>query len=101
MGDAISRNMSIFNPADNAAMKQMGAGNIQGKTVADVLATFGVSPDDPAEKLMQFGKQQMQNANPLNKFKNIAGESGNTPAMPEQPPQDGLGEFEGLMQNRR
>jgi hypothetical protein len=77
MSDAINRNMSIFNPADNAAMKQMGAGNIQGKTVADVLATFGISPDDPAEKLVQFGKQQMQNANPLNKMKNIARDTGN------------------------
>jgi hypothetical protein len=101
MSDVINRNMSIFNPADNAAMKQMGAGNIQGKTVADVLATFGISPDDPAEKLVQFGKQQMQNANPLNKMKNIARDAGNTPQAPEQPPEDDLGAFEGLMRNRR
>jgi hypothetical protein len=87
-GNAIKDNMSIFNPADMAAQAKETAG---AKTVADVLAVFGISPEDPAEKLMQFGKNQVDNANPMTKMDNIRNQAGSSSAPPTTPAPAGTG----------
>ena len=55
-----SQNMSIFNPTDMAAKAAMG--DIRpNMTVGEFLQkNFGVSPDDPLQKLMQATQGQVQ-----------------------------------------
>ena len=103
---AIKDNMSIFNPADMAAMSQGDLGQglqnaaRQGKelTIADGLKMLGLTPEDPLQKLIDYGVKNRQNANPVDKFKNIANQTGNEPppdnggqtSPPEQPGMQGL-----------
>lgn len=74
----MKQNRSMFNPTDMAAMKQGGefSGNM---TVRDVMAKLGIDVDGPATQLIEFGKKQTQNANPLSKMKNIASGAGTRP----------------------
>jgi hypothetical protein len=73
-------NMSIFNPADAAAMKQSGEINAQ-TTIRDFFASKGVDVDGPITQLIQFAGDQAQKANPMNKMKAMAGQSA-PPGMP-------------------
>ena len=103
--DAIKNNMSIFNPADMAAMSQgelgQGLANAarQGKdlTIADGLAMMGLKPEDPLQKLIDFGVKNRQNANPMTKFKNIANETGGQPPAGQEQPTQGGGGINDLM----
>ena len=53
--------MSMFNPTDVAAKAAMGDVRPD-MTVGEFLQrNFGVSPDDPVQKLVEATKQQMQN----------------------------------------
>lgn len=95
--NAIKNNMSIFNPTDIAAMSQgelgQGLQNAarQGKelTIADGLNMLGLRPEDPLQKLIDFGMKNIQNANPVDKFKNIAKETGGGQPPTGQPPTGG------------
>lgn len=91
-GNPIKDNMSMLNPTDMAYMKQSGNFNsdLSGQTVEDalrnVLGQFGINFDDPAERLVEFGIKQIENADPAKKMQNIAGQGNNEP-MPPAPPQ--------------
>jgi hypothetical protein len=77
-------NMSIFNPADAAAMKESGEVNAQ-TTIRDFFASKGVDVDGPISQLVQFAGDQVQKANPMNKMKALAGQGappGGPPGMP-------------------
>lgn len=79
MADPITANRSILNPADMAQMKQSGEFNSD-MTVRQVMERLGIDVDGSASQLIEFQKKQMENANPLNKMKNIAGAGApNTP----------------------
>lgn len=85
-------NMSIFNPADAAAMKESGEITVQ-TTIRDFFASKGVDVDGPITQLIQFAGDQAQKANPLNKMKAVAGQApGGPPGMPpggqQGPPPD-------------
>lgn len=95
--DSIEQNMSMLNPTDLTMMAQEKKFT-GGMTIGDFLGKLGMSPEDPVEKLFDFGKKQVQNANPLNKAKNIASRMDNgmkngqmnTPEMPQQGQGQGL-----------
>ena len=103
-GSPIKNNLSMFNPADMAAMAQGDMGQAlvgaakSGKelTIEDGLNMMGLKSTDPLQKLIDFGGKQMQNANPMTKMKNIAAESGGGKTAPNGPPQEG-NEFDQLM----
>lgn len=94
---AISRNRSMLNPVDAAAMKQQQQGMPQPKTAMDVvmrmLQNMGVAPNDPAEKLVAAMKGQVKNATPMGKMQSMA--QPQMPPRPEQP--QGPQGLEGLM----
>ncbi len=76
----LTDSMSIFNPTDAQAMKQGGKISPD-MPIRDFFANFGIDVDnDPLSKLIEFQKQQISNADPMNKMKNIAGESQQGPA---------------------
>jgi hypothetical protein len=78
--------MSMFNPTDMAA--KVSTGDIQqGMTVADFLQkNFGVSPNDPLEKLIEATKSQMQNRTMAGKLGVPQGPGGSPPpARPQAP----------------
>lgn len=77
-GDPIADNMSMMNPTDLTMMAQEKRFT-KGMTIGDMLNKFGLTPDDPIEKLAEVGKQQVKNANPLNKAKNMANQASPTP----------------------
>jgi hypothetical protein len=79
MSDPIRANASIFNPADMAMMKQYGDFNKK-MTVRQALEKLGIDVDGPVEQLMQFARKNVENANPLNKMRNIAQGGAPTPA---------------------
>lgn len=98
MSDPISANRSMFNPADVGAMRQQG-GIQPGMQIKDLLAQFGLTPEDPVEKLAQVMKSQVQNASPIGKMENMAGQPapsgaglGGEPSLgsPPRPPMDRL-----------
>lgn len=80
-GDPIKDNMSVMNPVDMAAMKQSGEFTPE-MTVRDVLAKFGIDVDGPAEQLVQLATKHIENADMMQKMKNIGGQG----AQPEQAP---------------
>ena len=70
---AMKDTRSIYNPTDAVAMKQDGTISPD-MPIKDFFATFGIDVDtDPLSKLIEFQKQQIGNADPLNKMKAIAG----------------------------
>jgi hypothetical protein len=78
--------MSMFNPTDIAA--KASTGDIQpGMTVADFLQkNFGVSPNDPLEKLIEATRSQMQNRTMAGKMGVQQGAGGRpSPAPPTAP----------------
>jgi len=84
---ALKDNMSIFNPADAAAMKESGEITAQ-TTIRDFFASKGVDVDGPITQLIQFAGDQAQKANPMNKMKAVAGQ-GAPPGMPPGMPPGG------------
>jgi hypothetical protein len=77
--DPLAGSMSMLNPTDLTMMSQEGKFS-EDMTIADVLAQVGLKPEDPAQKLFEFGKNQVKNANPMQKAKNMA----NQGSMPPQ-----------------
>jgi hypothetical protein len=82
----VKDNMSIMNPVDQAYMKQSGEFNSE-MTVRDMLAKFGIDVDGPAQQLVDFGMKQVENADPVRKMQNIAGQGGQGGQMPPAPEQ--------------
>jgi hypothetical protein len=79
MSDPIRANASIFNSADLGMMKQSGDFT-RNMTVRQALEKLGIDVDGPVDQLMQFAQKNVENANPLNKMKNIAQGGAPTPA---------------------
>jgi hypothetical protein len=108
LSDALGQNASLFNPTDLAATKQATdagkgpfAGMDENSTVRDFLGQLGIDVDGPVSQLIQFSKDQMGKADPLNKMENIAGAGpagagAGPPPMPPGAPQGQPG-LEGLM----
>jgi hypothetical protein len=104
----VMKNMSALNPVDAATMASSG-NFTPDMTVRDYFQKMGIDVDGPVTQLVEFAKKQSQNANPMNKMRNIAADTalqkGGTPqpmtgpkpmvAPPGQPAPSGLS---GLMQ---
>lgn len=104
MSDPIGAARSVFNPNDAAAMSQgpgmQGGGGMPGggMQIKDLLAKFGLTPEDPVERLAEVMKSQVKNANPIGKMESIAGQpaplgpgpGGPPPGAPPGPPMDNL-----------
>ena len=72
---------SIMNPADVSMMKQDGDID-PNMTVIEFLKQMGIDPNGPASQFKDFAMKQMENANPLNKMKGLAGgPPGTSPGM--------------------
>ena len=70
----VEKNLSVLNPQD--AQLQMASGQITpDMTVRDFLAQQGVDVDGPISQLAGFLDRQQQNANPINKMRNIAADT--------------------------
>ena len=82
-GGAMPGKMSMFNPTDMAA--KVTNGDVSGNmTVAEVLQrNFGVSPNDPVQKLIQATKAQVQNRDMAGKL----GANAGAPQPQQAPPQ--------------
>ena len=81
--DKFEKNLSMFNPADAAMMKQRG--DIQpGMTIRQFMQKQGLNVDGPVDQLIQFAQQQMKSASPLGKVQEI---SGGAPPMGGEMPQ--------------
>lgn len=88
-GDMRSK-MSVLNPTDMAA--KVTKGDVRpNQTVGEFLQrNFGVSPQDPVEKLFQSVKGQVKNAT-------MAGKMGvQPPSQPSAPPQPGQAPIGGM-----
>jgi hypothetical protein len=82
---AMKDTRSLFNPVDAAGMKQDGT-ITPDMTIKDFFATLGIDVDnDPISKLAELQKQQMFNADPLNKMKTIA-DQGSPSSAPQGAP---------------
>ena len=78
--------MSMFNPTDVAAKAAMGDVRPD-MTVGEFLQrNFGVSPDDPVQKLVEATKQQMQNRTMAGKLGMQQGPPQRPGASPARPP---------------
>ena len=86
LGGGMQSKMSLFNPTDMAA--KLATGDVgQNQTVADFLQkNFGVSPNDPLQKLLDATKSQMQNRTLAGKLGVQPGAGGRpSPAPPSAP----------------
>jgi len=91
--DKVRGMRSIMNPVDASMMKQDGDID-PNMTVIELLQQMGIDPEGPASQFRDFAKKQMENSNPLNKMKGLAGGGQGGPPMPPQaPPPD----FDNLM----
>ena len=84
---------SIMNPADVSMMKQDGDID-PNMTVIEFLEQMGIDPQGPASQFKDFAMKQMENANPLNKMKGLAG-GGSPPGVPPGAPQGLPGGLQG------
>jgi len=83
-GMDVKSKMSVFNPTDMASKVSSGAVRPD-QTVAEFLQrNFGVSPQDPVQKLFQSVKGQAQNAT-------VAGKMGQPQGAPQPRPQMPMG----------
>lgn len=83
---AVAESLSIMNPTDIAVMQKNGM--LDGNTsIREFFATKGVDVDGPMSQFVEFAKREMQNADPLQKMKKIAGSGGGQPPAPQGAPQ--------------
>lgn len=82
-----------MNPADVSMMKQDGDID-PNMTVIEFLEQMGIDPQGPASQFKDFAMKQMENANPLNKMKGLAG-GGPPPGAPPGAPQGLPGGLQG------
>ena len=97
--DKVRGMRSIMNPVDASMMKQDGDID-PNMTVIELLQQMGIDPEGPASQFRDFAKKQMENSNPLNKMKGLAGGGMPSPGgMPPQgmPPQAPPPDFDKLM----
>jgi hypothetical protein len=82
----VEKNLSMLNPGDAAMMA--GSGKFTpDMTVRDYFKQLGIDVDGPVTQLVQLAQKQTQNANPINKMRNIAADTalqkgGQPPTMP-------------------
>lgn len=82
----VEKNLSVFNPTDAALMSSSGKFNPT-MTVRDFLTQQGIDVEGPVTQLIEMAKKQMENANPMNKMRNISADAslnpgGQPPTMP-------------------
>jgi hypothetical protein len=82
----VMKNMSALNPTDAAMMGSSGQFTPD-MTVADYFQKLGIDVNGPVTQLVDFAKKQQENANPINKMRNIAADTalqkgGQPPTMP-------------------
>ena len=97
MPPKVKANMSVFNPADMAAMKQSGQFRPDMKVrevIDNFLALNNIDPEGPASQLIELGQKQVQNADPAGKMMNLAGGEETTEPTEMPAPAPGL---EGLL----
>jgi hypothetical protein len=70
----VDKNLSALNPNDAALMAAKSPIN-PGMTVADYLKQIGIDVNGPVQQLIDFAQKQQQNANPINKIRNIAADT--------------------------
>jgi hypothetical protein len=74
MGSAVDKNLSMLNQGDVAL--QMASGQITpDMTIRDFFKGKGIDVDGPLSQLMDFMGKQKENANPINKMRNIAADT--------------------------
>lgn len=70
----VNDNLSNLNPND--ASLQFASGQIRpDMTIRQYFATKGIDVDGPVSQLTDFMAKQQQNANPMNKMRNIAADT--------------------------
>lgn len=74
----IMKNLSVLNPKDANLIGSSGQFSPD-MTVRDFLAQQGIDVDGPATQLVEMAKKQSANANPMNKMRNIAADTGLKP----------------------
>jgi hypothetical protein len=79
-GSPLEKNRSIFNPTDAGVInKNMGGGTGQEPTVLQVLEQMGIDPNGPASQFKSLLGNQVENADPLTKMRNIGQQKGPAP----------------------
>lgn len=107
MPGPVEKNLSGMTPSGAVLMGPKGGPNT---TVAQYLGQLGIDVNGPVQQLIDFAQKQQQNANPLQRVRNIAADAalqrggtpapGASPAAPptEQPsPSGSPGGLQGLM----
>ena len=70
----VNKNLSVLNPAD--AQLQFASGQVTpNMTIREFLAKQGIDVDGPISQLQGFLEKQQQNANPINKMRNISADT--------------------------
>jgi hypothetical protein len=70
----VTKNLSFLNPKDSALMASSGQIN-PNMSIRDFLAQQGVDVEGPVSQLVEMGKRQIANANPMTKARNIAADT--------------------------
>jgi len=78
----VMKNLSVLNAKDANLIGSSGMS--PDMSVRDFLAQQGIDVDGPVTQLVEMAKKQSQNANPMNKMRNIANDAGLKPGG--QPP---------------
>lgn len=86
----VTKNLSALNPNDASLMAASGQISPD-MSIRDFFQKQGIDVDGPVTQLVDFAKKQVQNANPINKMRNIASEAslkpgGAPPTMPGAKP---------------
>lgn len=71
-------NRSMMNPTDVASMASRGKLRPD-MTVRELFSQFGVDVDGPVAQLDVFKQKTIENADPIKKMQNIAGQPGQAP----------------------
>ena len=70
----VSKNLSAMTPG-GAALMSASNPVTPGMTVADYLAKMGIDVNGPVQQLIDFAQKQQQNANPMNRIRNMAADT--------------------------
>lgn len=74
MSGAVGKNLSALTPGGAAAMAAANPAS-PNMTVRDYLAKLGINVDGPVQQLIDFAQKQQENANPINRIRNIAADT--------------------------
>jgi len=89
-GQIMKEKQSFLNPSDMGAMSADGAITAD-MSIRQFLESQGMDVEGPVTQLVQWQMSQMENADPLNKMKAIAGQGGANMQSAGQPPRAGGG----------